>query len=370
MSSPDINPSDSSFQRNAMAAFIQIAMITLLVLWCFAIIQPFVNIILWAVIISVALYPSHRRLTDRFGGRAKSSATIIVLIGMLVLVLPSIFLAESSIGALKATASSLKDGTVSIPVPDASIAEWPIVGEKLYTSWNDAATNLEATLNQYEDQLVAIGHSLASSIGSAVLGFLQLLVSLIIAGVFLVTAEAGHRGTLKFADSLVGDNGSNMVDLAVATVRSVAKGVLGVAIIQATLAAIGLVAIGVPAAGVWAFLILMLAIMQLPPLLILGPIAIWVYSVSDPIPATIFLVYAFVVSISDSFLKPLLLGRGVDVPMLVILIGAIGGMLLSGIIGLFIGAIVLALGYKLLSAWMDSDEQGAIGAGDSTTEAP
>ena len=138
--------------------------------------------------------------------------------------------------------------------------------------------------------------------------------------------------------------------------RSVTKGVLGVAIIQAILSAIGLVAIGVLAAGLWAGAVLVLAIIQLPPILVLGPIAIWVFSVMDGLPATIFLVYAIIVSASDAFLKPLLLGRGVDVPMLVILIGAIGGAVSQGIIGLFIGAVVLALGYKLVTAWMAPDQ--------------
>jgi predicted PurR-regulated permease PerM len=132
--------------------------------------------------------------------------------------------------------------------------------------------------------------------------------------------------------------------------------VLGVAIIQTLLAAIGLVVMGIPAAGIWSFLVLMLAIMQLPPLLVMGPIAIWVFSVAEPLPATIFLVYALVVSFSDGILKPLFLGRGVEVPMLVILLGAIGGMIMSGIVGLFIGAIVLAIGYQILMAWMETDE--------------
>jgi predicted PurR-regulated permease PerM len=113
---------------------------------------------------------------------------------------------------------------------------------------------------------------------------------------------------------------------------------------------------GVPAAGIWSFLVLMLAIMQLPPLLVMGPIAIWVFSVAEPLPATIFFVYALVVSFSDGILKPLFLGRGVEVPMLVILLGAIGGMIMSGIVGLFIGAIVLAIGYQILMAWMETDE--------------
>ena len=123
--------------------------------------------------------------------------------------------------------------------------------------------------------------------------------------------------------------------------------------------ALGLVLVGVPAAGLWAFAVLVLAIVQLPPILVLGPIAFWVFSVADPVPATIFLVYAIVVSGSDALLKPMFLGRGVETPMLVILIGAIGGAIASGIIGLFIGAVVLALGYELLVAWMAPDEPEA-----------
>ena len=122
--------------------------------------------------------------------------------------------------------------------------------------------------------------------------------------------------------------------------------------LQALLALIGLVVMDVPAAGIWTGIILLLAVIQLPPLLILGPIAVWVFSVADPVPATIFAIYAFIVSASDAFLKPMFLGRGVEVPMLVILIGAIGGAILAGIIGLFVGAVVLALGYQLLVAWM------------------
>ena len=216
--------------------------------------------------------------------------------------------------------------------------------------------NLEATLNKFSDELKSLGRQVVSFAGSMAIGILQFVISIIIAGVFLVSAEGGHKTAVKFSSSLVGDSGEALIGLSVATIRSVAKGVLGVAIIQALLSAIGLVAIGVPAAGIWAFAVLLLAIMQLPPIIILAPIAIWVFSVAEPMPATIFAVYAFIVSASDGFLKPLFLGRGMDIPMLVILLGAIGGMILSGIVGLFLGAIVLALGYTILVAWMKTDE--------------
>ena len=172
----------------------------------------------------------------------------------------------------------------------------------------------------------------------------------------LVSAEGGYRTALAISSSLIGDRGKGLVDLAIATIRSVAKGVLGVAIIQALLSAIGLIAAGVPAPGIWAAIVLVLAIIQLPPLLVLAPVAVWVFSVSDPVPATLFAVYAFVVSISDSFLKPMFLGRGMEIPMLVILLGAIGGAMFMGISGLFVGAVVLAVAYKILGAWMRTDE--------------
>jgi predicted PurR-regulated permease PerM len=113
----------------------------------------------------------------------------------------------------------------------------------------------------------------------------------------------------------------------------------------------------VPYAGVWAALVLLLAIVQLPPLLILGPIVVYEFTVAETVPAVIFMIWSLIVSVSDGFLKPLFLGRGMEIPMLVILLGAIGGMILSGIIGLFVGAVVLAVGYSLFVAWLDQDEQ-------------
>ena len=137
--------------------------------------------------------------------------------------------------------------------------------------------------------------------------------------------------------------------------------------IQTILAAIGLGVAGIPFPGIWALAVLVLAIIQLPPIIVLGPIAFWYFSVADGTPATIFLVYSLIVSVSDAFLKPMLLGRGVETPMLVILIGAIGGAITSGIMGLFVGAVILAIGYELLVNWMAPDpvEEGAEAAAEA-----
>ncbi len=353
--------SDQKFQANMMTSYIQIAAVTGIVLWCFTIMSPFIGMVLWALIIAVALYPLHLSLTAKIGNRAKLSATIFVLLGLSILVLPTIMLAESSVTALRAIATGMEDGSLVVPAPDASVADWPLVGSSIYDVWSAAARNLEETLSKFAPQLRGMGQWLLSFAGSSLLGVLIFVFSIIVSGVFLVSAKSGYRVASSIGRTLSKEHGQGMIDMAIETIRSVAKGVLGVAMIQALLSAIGLVAVGVPGAGLWAGVILLLAIMQLPPLLVLGPIAVWVFSVADPTPATIFAIYAFVVSISDSFLKPLFLGRGMDIPMLVILIGAIGGMMTSGIVGLFVGAVVLAVGYRLLITWMVSEEEEDLG---------
>ena len=347
---------DKSFQKNAMASFTQIGALVLLLILCFQIISPFVTIVAWAMIIAVAIYPAHQMLTGKLGGREKTSATIIVVIGLAILIIPTYMTADSSITALTTVGKDLREGTVTISPPNESVADWPVIGETVYGAWNEAADNLEATLNEYQPQLRAFGEGVIRFAGSIAIGVLQFVVSMIIAGVFLVSAEGGYKTARTLSSSLIGERGNSMVDLVIETIRSVAKGVLGVAIIQALFAGIGLVVMGVPVPGIWAGIVLVLAIVQLPVLIVMGPIAFWAFSIADPVPATIFAVYCVVVSISDMFLKPMLLGRGMEIPMLVILLGAIGGAILAGIIGLFIGAIVLALGYEILAAWMKTDE--------------
>jgi predicted PurR-regulated permease PerM len=356
MTSADNRRVDQGFLANAMASFLQIGALLLLLIWCFNIIRPFLGMVVWAVIIAVAIYPVHVSLTGRLGGREKLSGFLLVLAGLAIILVPTWILGESTLVGLKTLSADLKAGTLTIPPPSADVASWPLVGEQVYATWTEAALNLEATLEHYAEQLKSLGHRVFAFVTGTMVGVFQFVFSTIIAGVLLMQAKGGHDVTRNIAASLVGaQDGDRFTAMSILTIRSVVKGVLGVAVIQALLSAIGLAMIGVPAAGLWAGAVLVLAIIQLPPIIILGPIAFWVFSVADPVPATIFLVYAIVVSASDAFLKPMLLGRGVETPMLVILIGAIGGAMASGIIGLFIGAVVLALGYELLVAWMAPD---------------
>lgn len=356
MTSADSKKVDQRFLANAMASFLQIGALLLLLVMCFNIVRPFISIVVWALILAIAIYPLHVSLTARLGGREKTSAAVFALIGLAIILVPTFLLGESALGGLKSLGQDLRAGTLNVPTPDPGVADWPLIGEKTYEIWSNAATNLQETALQYQDQLRALGHRIFSLATGTMIGVLQFVFSTIIAGVLLMQARGGYESTRKIMTSLVGTtNGDRFTNMSISTIRSVVKGVLGIAVIQALVAAAGLVIAGVPVAGLWAGAVLVVAIIQLPPLLVLGPIAFWYFSVAEPVPATIFLVFSIIVSASDAFLKPMLLGRGLDTPMLVILIGAIGGAIAMGIVGLFIGAVILALGYELLITWMAPD---------------
>jgi len=362
MTSANSSKTDDRFLSNAMASFIQIGALLLLIILCLRIVGPFISIVIWGVVIGVGLYPTHQSLTAKLGGREKWSATILVVIGLAIVIVPVWLTAESSVHSLQGFSANVASGTVVVPPPREGVEDWPVIGESVYEFWSSAAANIEATMNAYAPQLKALGRSLAGFAGGMLLGALQFVLSIIIAGALLLNAESGRRAANNILSSLMGDEtGDKMTVLSILTIRSIVKGVLGIAIIQAVFAAIGLVVMDVPAAGLWAGAVLVVAIVQLPPWLVLAPIAVWVFSVAEPVPATIFAVYMLIVSLADMVLKPMLLGRGVDTPMLVILIGAIGGAMTMGILGLFLGAVILALSYELLVAWMSPDEVSADG---------
>jgi len=356
MTSADSTKVDQRFLSNAMASFLQIGALLILLVMCFNIVRPFISIVVWAMILAVAIYPLHVSLATKLGGREKTSAVIFVLIGLAIILVPTWILGESTLSSLQSLAHNLREGPFSVPPPNAGVADWPVIGTKTYEIWSNAASNIEAFLGQYNTQLRGLAQKVFGFATGTLVGVLQFVLSTIIAGALLLQSKGGYKSTREIMASLVGtERGAKFTDTSILTIRSVVKGVLGVAVAQAILAAIGLVLIGVPAAGLWAGAVLVLAIVQLPPIIVLGPIAFWVFSVAEPVPATIFLVYSIIVSVSDAFLKPMLLGRGLETPMLVILIGAIGGAIAMGIVGLFIGAVILVLGYELLVTWMAPD---------------
>jgi len=259
------------------------------------------------------------------------------------LVVPSILLGNSLASGARNVVNSFQSGELFIPLPPDRVAGWPLIGEPIAKAWTLASQNLEEALRQASPFLKGFGAWLLSAAAGAGLALFQFVLAILIAGALLANSAAAGRATRVVAERLAGERGLEFVGVAEQTVRSVASGILGVALIQALLAGLG-------------FLIcLVFGVIQLGVVIVLIPVVIYLFSTADTVTAVGFLIWAVLVAPVDNVLKPILLGRGVDVPMLVIFVGAIGGFLNAGIIGLFIGAVVLALGYKLFLAWLAQD---------------
>jgi predicted PurR-regulated permease PerM len=343
---------DSKTVRVSLEIAVNLFVVFLIIAWCLQILMPFAGVILWGTVIGISAYKPFCSVRERTGG--KLAVTLFALVGLGIVLVPAWLFAASIFESIRGFAEAVNAGSFAVPLPSERVQEWPLVGERIFEAWSAAATNFESFLEAYSGQLkdvAAFAAGKAARLGVTVLMF---VFSIVIAVAMLANDVAIKAAMHRLFARLVGEErADDVLSLTTATIRSVTMGVLGVAFIQAVLGGLGMVVAGVPGAGVWAVVILVLAIAQLPPLLVLLPAMIYVFAHASTTMAVVFMVWSIAVSFSDSLLKPLLLGRGVDVPTLVILLGAIGGMIMSGILGLFVGAVVLALGYKMLIAWLD-----------------
>lgn len=351
----DTNTQTTDLFRKVVEIGLRLVLIVILASAALTIMRPFIGLLAWGGIIAIALFPLCTMLSERTGGRLSRAAWIIAGTLVLVLIVPTILVSISGIDAGQEIAEKWQDGNLEVPAPTERVKTWPLIGERVYDAWSQASVNLEAFAKKFEPQIRELGKRSLGAIASVGALILKFTFSILIAGAFMANAPRIEPFFLGLSRRLASDDGERLITLSVATIRSVAQGILGIAMIQALASAVGLMIMGIPLAGLWAVLVLFLAIVQLPPLLILGPIAAYSFSAYDTVPAVIFTIYLLIVSVSDAFLKPLLLGRGVDVPMLIILLGAIGGMIAAGVIGLFVGAVVLALIYKLFMVWLESE---------------
>lgn len=351
----------------ALETTIRVGILLLLVAWCFSIVRPFFIPIAWGVIIAVSAYPGYLKLRHLLGGRGGLAATTLAVLGLVLLMVPAVMLSGTLVDTAQGLAKGLEDGTLAVPPPPPSVRDWPLVGERLSALWSQASVNLAATLAKIAPQLKAVGGWLLSTAAGAGFGLLQFVVAIIIAGVFLANAEASGAFARALAARLAGERGADFAALAEATIRSVTRGILGVALIQSTLAGIGFMVMGIPGAGLWALLCLLLSTVQVGIFPITLPILVYVLATADTVPAVLFVIWSLFVGTLDNVLKPILLGRGVGVPMAVIFVGAIGGFITSGIIGLFVGAVVLVLGYKLFLAWLNDFPKESANAARQTT---
>jgi len=344
---------EKQLQKTIVIA-LRLAFITLLLVVSYLVLKPFLAPVIWGVIIAVAVFPLHQRFSKLLGNREKFSAFLIVFIAISLLVIPSWLFTSSTVDSVMSIADQMNKGTLSLPPPDQEVSNWPLIGKPIYEIWLQASKNLSGLVQMYDNEIRAMAPSILSFATGLVGTVLVFIISIIIAGALLVNAKSAEKTSIMIFKTLAGKEGSHFASLASATIRSVVQGVLGTALIQTFFLSIGLFVIGFPAAGVVSLIILFVAIIQMPLILVTLPAIIYVFSYANTTIAVVFAIWALLWSISDNILKPMLMGRGMDIPMLVILLGAIGGMILGGIIGLFIGAVVLAFAFKSFQAILNA----------------
>jgi predicted PurR-regulated permease PerM len=338
--------------------FIKIVVLSTILIWSFNIIKPFILLMVWAIIVAVALYPIHQKIVGIFKGKKKGLITSLFVIVLLALIiLPTINATQSIVDSSKEIYHNFEQGSLKIPPPNESVKDWPLVGNKLYGAWYNASTDVESFIKENPEEVKGslgwLFDSFKGLMGSVMLS----LIALIIAGVFMSSAEEGYKTGVKFMDRLRDGRGMELMEMCTNTIRSVVKGILLVAIIQAILAYLGFVMIGLSSmAGILAILVLLAAIIQIPVTLVAIPVIIYVFSFAETTPAIIFAIYMIIVSLLDNVLKPMLLAKGLQTPMIVILMGAIGGMMFQGILGLFIGPVVLAIMHTLYTSWVNQTD--------------
>jgi len=353
------DPSDPAYDKRVarllLDVLIRAGLILALVMLCYRIFAPFLVLMVWALILAITLYPLHRLLAARMGGRAGLASTLIVVLGVALIVAPTAVLLNSVGDSVHHLIGEVQHNTLQVPPPRPGVAEWPVVGTKVHAYWQMAHDNLPGLVKSLQPKIgdlakAALG--IVASIGGDILAF---VAAFIIAGLIMAFGEAGDRASRAIFARVVGvERGDQFTTLSVATIRAVAQGVIGIALVQAILVGLCLLAAGVPLAGVWAVVVLVLGIAQVPALIVTLPAIayLWMSGGYGTGEAAVYTVLLFVAGMADNVLKPLLLGRGVDAPMPVILLGALGGMAAGGIVGLFVGAVLLALGYQIFMGWV------------------
>ena len=347
---------DKQFVGRAVEASIKIAAIFVMASWCYQILNPFVAPMVWAGIIAVAIKPICDWLEAKMGGRRGAAATVITLVLLSVLIIPAVQLGGGMIESAQRLSIQLEEGTLDVPAPDPKVAQWPFIGERTYKFWNMASDDIEATLQTYKPQISELSKTIATKVAGVGASLLMFIFSIIIAGVFLAGASGVESFIHRLARRMAGEKGDQFAGIASLTVRNVTQGILGVALLQAALAGLGFWMIGLPAVPLLAMLVLIMSIIQVNPILLLLPLAIYVYSFASPVVATVYLVWSIVVGLMDNVLKPLIMGKGSSVPMMVVFLGAIGGFITMGFVGLFVGAVIVVLGYVMFIEWLKMGE--------------
>jgi len=345
---------------------LQVLFVVALIFFSGWIVRPFFSATLWATMIVISTWPLLTGLQSKLRGRRGLATAVMVIALLLVLVIPlglAFGMIVGNMDTIVTRAHSLR--TLKLPPPPDWVARIPIQGPKLFAEWQQAVEqgpgSLSARIAPY------VGKALrwfAASVGGIGGMIIQFLLTVLISAILYVNGETAARGVRKFAERLAGLNGDRAAVLAAATIRAVAMGVIVTAIAQTAIVTVGFLIASVPAAGLLAAVVLISCVAQLGPLLVALPVVVWKFYSGDSVGGFVVLAFAVVAQVIDNFLRPFLIKRGADLPLLLIFTGVIGGMIGFGIMGIFVGPVILAVTYVLLREWVESRQvaETAVGA--------
>ena len=338
---------------------IRLGLLAFLIYWTFLLIQPFVPILAWSIVLAVAFHPVFDFLSKLLGGRPRLAAAILTVVNLAIVIGPATWLGLSALDGMKALAGDLSSGNLAVPSPPEGVKQWPLIGPQVFEFWNQASNNIRATLREAAPYLKPFASVILALAGNAGVGTLKFLLSVAIAGFLFPYGSQLVAAGRGFLYRIVPEQSEHFLELAGATIRAVSQGVIGVAIIQSLLAGIGFKLAGIPSAGLLAFAVLLLSIVQIGGAIVMFPVIIWIWFDKDFTTALLLTIFLVMVGLLDNVLKPLVMGRGLTTPTLVIFVGVIGGTLAHGIVGLFIGPIILSLAWELTVAWIRTDRADA-----------
>jgi predicted PurR-regulated permease PerM len=343
------------FEAGATDFVVRLAFLGLFAWWSLELVRPFAPIVIWAVLLAVALYPAYAWLARFLGGRRGLAATVITLVALATVLGPVSVLAASLAETVQWLASGLHSGTLKVPPPPAGVEDWPVLGKPIDEAWNLAASNLDDAVLRYGPAVLPTGGAVLGKVAAISVDVLKFVASVVIAGFLFLPGPRLATGARAFASRLIAPRGAQFVDLAGATIRNVSRGVIGVALLQALLAGVILYVAGIPGAGLIAFGVLLLCIVQIGAAPVILPVLVWIWMTHPTTYSLVLTLLLVPVGLVDNVLKPLLMARGLTTPMLVILTGVIGGTLTHGLVGLFLGPVVLSVFYELVVAWTRLD---------------
>ncbi|MFK7974807.1 MAG: AI-2E family transporter [Halioglobus sp.] len=336
--------------------YVLLATITFFAYVSIKLVSPFLSPLLWATILAVVIYPLHQRLAAALGGREKLSALLIGLFSLVLLLAPVAWLGQSTLDSIVRLEHAVEQGTLTIPAPSETTRDWPLVGPKVFELQTEAHENVKAFLAHYGEQLRSIARSVIGTSTQLMLSIGEFALSIIFACVFLLYAGPLNSAVSQIVARINVSNGERFLSISVATTRNVSKAVVGIALIQTVLGGLGFFMVGLPYAALWTVGLFATALITLPILVIL-PAIIYVWSISTTVTALLFTLFMLPVMLLDNIFRPVIAAKGLQTPMIVIFVGVMGGAISLGMIGLFIGPVVLAVFYEMIALWTADSTQ-------------